>query len=163
MLNIVLVEPEIPYNTGAIGRTCVALGAALHLVGPMGFSIDEKQVRRAGLDYWQHLNYTFYENIVDFTAKHPDIKPFYATTKALNTYAEVSYPAETWIFFGKESAGLPEEMLLPFPERCIRIPMYPQIRSLNLSNSVAIIAYEVARQHGFPSLQATGSLHHLHW
>lgn len=163
MLNIVLLEPEIPFNTGAIGRTCVALGAKLHLIGPMGFTIDEKQVRRAGLDYWQHLNWAYYENYQEFLKQNPDCRPYYATTKALHTYADIQYKTGDWIMFGKESAGIPEEILVAAPERCIRIPMQTSIRSLNLSNSVSIIAFEAMRQLGFENLQQEGQLHRHHW
>lgn len=163
MIHIVLIEPEIPFNTGAIGRSCVALGATLHLVGPLGFSLEEKQLRRAGLDYWQHLQYFVYPDIADFHRRHPNIQPYYATTKALHNYCDVRYREGDYLFFGKESAGLPEDWLLAAPDRCVRIPMFPEIRSLNLSNSVAIIAYEAYRQLGFPGLQEEGELHHHRW
>lgn len=163
MLNIVLLEPEIPANTGNIGRTCVAAGARLHLIEPMGFRITQKEVKRAGLDYWDKLDVTVYDSYSDFLEKNPDAKIYFATTKAKHTYADVSYEEDAYIMFGKESAGIPEEILVEHPEECIRIPMFGEIRSLNLSNSVAIVLYEALRQHGFMNLNSEGELHCLHW
>lgn len=163
MLHIVLLEPEIPANTGNIGRTCVAAGAKLHLIGPMGFQINEKQVRRAGLDYWDKLDYCIYDSYPDFLAKNPGAKIYMATTKARQVYSEVHYEEDCYIMFGKESAGIPEEILVDHEETAVRIPMFGDIRSLNLSNSVAVVLYEALRQHGFENLSRTGHLHHHHW
>ena len=163
MLNIVLHEPEIPANTGNIGRTCCATGTRLHLIGPLGFSLSEKALKRAGMDYWQHLDVTIYDDYNDFISKNPNAKIYYATTKAPNVYTEVSYEPDCYIMFGKESAGIPEEILVDYEETCIRIPMLPDIRSLNLSNSVAICLYEALRQQNFESMQLEGELHRLHW
>ena len=163
MLNIVLLEPEIPANTGNIGRTCVAAGARLHLIEPMGFQINEKQVRRAGLDYWHKLDYRIYDSYRDFVEKNPGIKIYMATTKARHVYSEVSFEDDCYIMFGKESAGIPEEILIEHPEECIRIPMIGETRSLNLSNSVAIVLYEALRQNQFDHMKLEGELHHLHW
>ncbi len=161
-LNIVMVEPEIPQNTGNVARTCAATGARLHLVGPMGFTIDDKKLKRAGLDYWHLLDITYYENLEDFFAKNKG-EFFFFTTKALNTHSFVSYPDNAYLFFGKETKGLPEELLLKNRERCVRIPMIDEARSLNLSNSVAIGVYEALRQWGYPSLQNKGQLHNHNW
>lgn len=163
MLNIVLLEPEIPANTGNIGRTCVAAGARLHLIEPMGFRIGQKEVKRAGLDYWDQLDVTVYDNYDDFLKRNPGAKIYMATTKAEHTYAEVSYEEDAYIMFGKESAGIPEEILVEHPDTCVRIPMFGEIRSLNLSNSVAIVLYEALRQNGFMNLKEAGQLHRLHW
>lgn len=163
MLNIVLLEPEIPANTGNIGRTCVAAGARLHLIEPMGFRISQKEVKRAGLDYWDKLDVTVYDSYSDFLDKNPGVKIYFATTKAKHTYAEVSFEEDSYIMFGKESAGIPEEILVQHPEECIRIPMFGEIRSLNLSNSVAIVLYEALRQNQFMGLNSEGELHRLHW
>ena len=141
MLNIVLYEPEIPANTGNIGRTCVATNTRLHLIEPLGFSLEEKQLKRAGMDYWKELDVTTYVNWQDFCEKNPDAKVYYATTKARHVYSEVNYEADCYIMFGKESAGIPEEILKDNPDTCVRIPMVGETRSLNLSNSVAIVAY----------------------
>jgi len=162
-LNIVLHEPEIPSNTGNIGRTCVATGTRLHLIKPLGFSLDEKAVRRAGMDYWKDLDLSIYEDYQDFIDKNPDAKIYYATTKGQNKYTDVSFPEGAYIMFGKESAGIPEEILIEHPEECIRIPMGHDIRSLNLSNSVAIVTYEALRQQDFGDLEPIGQLHRLHW
>jgi tRNA (cytidine/uridine-2'-O-)-methyltransferase len=163
MINIVLHEPEIPANTGNIGRTCVATGSRLHLIEPLGFSLSEKALKRAGMDYWKDLDVTRYIDYADFLAKHPDAKLFYATTKAQHIYSEVSYEDDCYIMFGKESAGIPEEILKEHPDRCVRIPMMGDIRSLNLSNSVAVVLYEALRQQGFAHMQTQGELHRLHW
>ncbi len=161
-LNIVMVEPEIPQNTGNVARTCAATGARLHLVGPMGFSIDDKKLKRAGLDYWHLLDITYYDNLEDFFAKNSG-EFYFFTTKARHTHSEIAYPDNCYIFFGKETAGLPEELLVKNPERCVRIPMISDARSLNLSNSVAIGVYEVLRQWDFPALLNKGRLHRLNW
>ncbi|MBP3543866.1 MAG: tRNA (uridine(34)/cytosine(34)/5-carboxymethylaminomethyluridine(34)-2'-O)-methyltransferase TrmL [Lachnospiraceae bacterium] len=163
MMNIVLHEPEIPANTGNIGRTCVATGTRLHLIKPLGFRLDEKELKRAGLDYWKKLDVTVYENFQDFLEKNPGAVLFMATTKAKKTYTEVSYPDNAYIMFGKESAGIPEEILVDYEETSVRIPMNEDIRSLNLSNSVAIMLYEALRQHDFAQMQRQGELHRLHW
>lgn len=163
MLNVVLLEPEIPANTGNIGRTCVAAGARLHLIEPMGFQITEKQVRRAGLDYWEKLDVTIYDCYQDFVDRNPGAKIYMATTKAVHTYSEVRYEENCFLMFGKESAGLPEELLIENEENTIRIPMRGEIRSLNLGNSVAIVLYEALRQQGFQELNTEGKLHRLSW
>ena len=165
MVNIVLLEPEMPANTGNIGRTCVATGARLHLIEPMGFKINEKSVKRAGLDYWQHLDVTVYDCFSDFLAKNPDARDrlYMATTKAKHVYSEVAYPEDCYLMFGKESAGIPEEILVDYEDTCIRIPMIESIRSLNLSNSAAIVLYEVLRQQGFRQMELEGELHRLNW
>ncbi|MBR6345350.1 MAG: tRNA (cytidine(34)-2'-O)-methyltransferase [Lachnospiraceae bacterium] len=162
-MNIILHQPEIPANTGNIGRTCVATGTKLHLIEPLGFRIDEKQIKRAGMDYWEKLDYTRYINYEDFLIKNPGAKIWYATTKAEKTYTDVSYSENDFIMFGKESAGIPEEILVENRESCIRIPMLPDIRSLNLSNSAAIVLYEALRQTGFKDLESKGELHRLTW
>lgn len=163
MLNIVLHEPEMPANTGNIGRTCVATGARLHLIEPLGFTINDKMLKRAGLDYWDKLDVTVYNDYEDFLAKNPGAKIYMATTKAHKTYAEVEYEDDCCIMFGKESAGIPENILVNNEDTCIRIPMIGDIRSLNLSNSVAIVAYEALRQHNFKDMRLSGELHKLHW
>lgn len=165
MINIVLHEPEIPANTGNIGRTCVAAGARLHLIEPMGFRISEKEVKRAGLDYWDKLDVSVYDNYADFLKKNPDAagNTFMATTKARHVYTEVGYTPDCYIMFGKESAGIPEEILVAYPERCIRIPMIGEIRSLNLANSAAIVLYEALRQNQFANMNLEGNLHRLTW
>ena len=157
-LNIVLHEPEIPANTGNIGRTCVATGTRLHLIEPLGFHLNEKAIKRAGMDYWNDLDVTTYLDYEDFLKKNPGAKIYYATTKAPRTYTDVSFEDDCFIMFGKESAGIPEEILLDNQATCIRIPMIGDIRSLNLSNSVAIVLYEALRQQGFPELKDEGSL-----
>ncbi len=162
-MHIILHQPEIPANTGNIGRTCVATGTSLHLIEPLGFRLNEKEIKRAGMDYWEHLDVTRYMNFEEFKALHPQAKIWMATTKAKRTYTEVSYGAEDFIMFGKESAGIPEEILVDYEESCIRIPMLSQIRSLNLSNSVAIVLYEALRQQNFSQLQLEGDLHRLQW
>jgi len=164
MLNIVLLEPEIPANTGNIGRTCVATGSALHLIHPLGYLINDKMLRRSGLDYWPRLNVTEYMDINDFYSKVPDTSHiYYATTKAHHRYTDVAFQDGDYIMFGKESAGIPEEILVQHPDDCIRIPMIPNERSLNLSNSVAVVLYEALRQMDFPQLEDTGKLHRLSW
>ena len=163
MLNIVLLEPEIPQNTGNIGRTCVAIGARLHLIEPMGFSVSDKWVRRAGLDYWDQLDVTVYDSYPDFLCKNPGSRLYMATTKARHVYTEPAYEPGCYIMFGRESAGIPEEILVDHEETAIRIPMMGDIRSLNLSNSVAVVAYEVMRQWGFDGFTTEGALHRLEW
>ena len=162
-INIVLHEPEIPQNTGNIARTCAATGAALHLIRPLGFAIDDKKLKRAGLDYWHHLDITYYDGLADFYAKHPDAKVYYFTTKAKHTYTEISYPDPVFIMFGKETKGLPEDLLHEHPEECVRLPMREGLRSLNLSNTVAIAVYEILRQGNFEGLKAAGELTQFSW
>ena len=162
-LNIVLLEPEIPSNTGNIGRTCVATGTRLHLIEPLGFRLNEKAIQRAGMDYWKDLDVTTYLNYEDFLAKNPGAKIYMATTKARQTYAEVQYEEDCYIMFGKESAGIPEEILVQHPDTAIRIPMNENIRSLNLANSVAIVLYEALRQHNFEHMQLQGQLRNFQW
>ncbi len=162
-MNIVLFEPEIPANTGNIGRTCVATGAKLHLIEPLGFRLDEKEIKRAGLDYWKDLDVTVYKNYEEFLEKNPNAKIYMATTKARHVYTEVSYEPDCFIMFGKESAGIPEEILIENKDTAIRIPMIGDIRSLNLSNSVAIVLYEALRQNNFDHMRMFGELHHHTW
>ena len=162
-MNIVLVEPEIPQNTGNIARTCAATGARLHIIKPMGFEIDDKKLKRAGLDYWDKLDITYYDNLEDFFARNPQAMPFYFTTKAPRAYTEVAYPENVYIMFGKESRGLPEELLFANREQCVRIPMRDTLRSLNLSNSVAIAVYEILRQDDFSGLRQDGMLTRFDW
>ena len=165
MFNIVLLEPEMPANTGNIGRTCVATGMRLHLIGPLGFMINDKQIKRAGLDYWKDLDVTIYDDYDDFIRKNPEAvnRIFMATTKAEKAYSDISYKVGDYIMFGKESRGIPEELLVQNREHCIRIPMKEEYRSLNLSNSVAIVAYEAFRQNRFGELENSGHLHRLKW
>ena len=146
-----------------LGRTCVATGTALHLIEPLGFRLDEKSIRRAGMDYWEQLNVTRYINFQEFQEKHPGAKIWYATTKAKRLYTEADFGQDDYMMFGKESAGIPEELLVENEETCIRIPMMEEIRSLNLSNSVAIVLYEALRQNGFTGMQTEGELHRLSW
>ncbi len=162
-MHIILHQPEIPANTGNIGRTCVATGTSLHLIEPLGFRLDEKSIKRAGMDYWEHLDVTRYMNYQEFKQMHPQAKIWMATTKAKRVYTEVSYSPDDYIMFGKESGGIPEEILVENEETCIRIPMLEQIRSLNLSNSVAIVLYEALRQNHFRDMQTEGELHRLQW
>lgn len=162
-INIVLVEPEIPQNTGNIARTCAATGASLHLVKPLGFEIDDRKLKRAGLDYWDKLDITYYENLDDFFAKNPDADFYCFTTKARHVYSDISYPKRVFLMFGKETKGLPEELLFANPDRCVRIPMRNTLRSLNLSNSAAIAVYEVFRQRGFEGLRPDGELTKYRW
>lgn len=153
MIHIVLVEPEIPQNTGNISRTCAVVGAQLHLIEPLGFSIDEKHVKRAGLDYWDKLQLFTYPSLDDFFAKHPDGKFWYFSTKAAKRHTDVTYEEDCYLFFGKETRGLPEEIVYGNPDRAVRIPMRDELRSLNLSNSVAVAVYEVLRQRDFAGLR----------
>ena len=162
-LNIVLFEPEIPANTGNIGRTCVATGTRLHLIEPLGFRLNEKSIKRAGMDYWEHLDVTRYINFEEFLEKNPDAKIYMATTKGQHVYTEVNYEPDCYIMFGKESAGIPEEILVKHPDNCIRIPMLSEIRSLNLSNSVAVVLYEALRQNQFASMKLEGKLTKYEW
>ncbi len=169
-LNIVLVEPEIPQNTGNIARTCAVTGAALHLIGPMGFPLDDKKLRHAGLDYWPFLTLSYYDSLSQFFEKNTGNLPgsdlpgfFFFTTKAQKRHCDVVYPENCYLFFGRESAGLPEKLLFAHPETCVRIPMMDQMRSLNLSNSVAVGVYEVLRQWDFPELQCSGQLREFDW
>ncbi len=177
MINIVLHEPEIPFNTGAVGRTCVATDSKLHMIEPFGFVLSDKYIKRSGMDYWAKLDLATYVDYEDFLGKHPEIafgapgvtgteaqpRMFFATTKARQTHADVSFGPNDYIMFGKESAGIPEEILVEHPESCIRIPMWGDIRSLNLSNSVAVILYEALRQNNFEELSRKGNLHRLSW
>ena len=162
-LNIVLFEPEIPANTGNIGRTCVATGTRLHLIEPLGFRLNEKSIKRAGMDYWEHLDVTRYMNFEEFLEKNPGAKIYMATTKGQHVYTEVNYEPDCYIMFGKESAGIPEEILVEHPDNCIRIPMLSEIRSLNLSNSVAVVLYEALRQNNFESMKLEGQLTKYEW
>ena len=162
-MNIILHEPEIPANTGNIGRTCVATGTSLHLIKPLGFDVSDKAVRRSGLDYWKFLDLHVYENFEDFKIKNPAAKIFMATTKAKKAYTEIRYKENDFIMFGKESAGIPEEILLDYETTSVRIPMIGEIRSLNLSNSVAVMLYEALRQQDFLGMKMKGNLHRLKW
>jgi len=162
-LNIVLVEPEIPQNTGNIVRTCAATGAILHLVGPLGFSIEDKYLKRAGLDYWDDAEIKYYDSLDQFISKFGCSKFYYSTTKAINKYSDVQFEDNCFVLFGKETAGLPENLLKENKENCIRIPMKEGIRSLNLSNSVAIVVYEVLRQQNFLNLETQGHLAKYEW
>lgn len=163
IMHIILHQPEIPANTGNIGRTCVATGTSLHLIEPLGFRLNEKEIRRAGMDYWEHLDVRRYVNFSEFLEKNPGAKIWMATTKAKKTYTDVEFAENDYIMFGKESAGIPEEILVDYEETCIRIPMLGQIRSLNLSNAAAIVLYEALRQNHFSGMQREGELHRLHW
>lgn len=163
MLNIVLHEPEIPANTGNIGRTCVATNTRLHLIEPLGFRLNEKNLKRAGMDYWDKLDVTTYIDYDDFIRRNPDAKIYMATTKAPKAYTDVEYEPDCYIMFGKESAGIPEEILKANPDTCVRIPMIGETRSLNLSNSVAIVLYEALRQNHFDHMKLEGQLHRLKW
>lgn len=162
-MNIVLLEPEVPANTGNIGRTCVATDTTLHLIEPLGFQINDKMLKRAGLDYWDKLDVRIYKSYEDFLEKNPGAKIYMATTKARKNYCEVTYEPDCYIMFGKESAGIPEEILVQHKDTAIRIPMTQDIRSLNLSNSVAIVLYEALRQNHFSNMQLLGNLHRLSW
>ena len=163
MMNVVLLEPEMPSNTGNIGRTCVATGTRLHLIEPLGFSLSEKALKRAGMDYWKDLDVTTYVDWEDFLEKNPGAKIYYATTKGRHVYSDAHFEPDCYIMFGKESAGIPEEILLKNQEHCVRIPMINDIRSLNLSNSVAVILYEALRQQNFSHMQLEGQLTKYHW
>ncbi len=163
MINIVLISPQIPQNTGNIARTCAATGARLHLVRPMGFEVDDKKLKRAGLDYWYDLDITYYENIDEFYRENSDGNFFYLTTKAKKIYSDCELTGEVYLVFGREDKGLPEELLLQNRENCIRLPMASTARSLNLSNAVAIVVYESLRQQGFEGLQTEGQLHFNKW
>lgn len=162
-MNIVLFEPEIPENTGNIGRTCVATGTRLHLIEPLGFRLNEKSIRRAGLDYWKDLDVTTYIDYQDFRKKNPGAKIYMATTKGRRIYTEVEYEPDCFIMFGKESAGIPEEILVKNEETAVRIPMIGGIRSLNLGNSAAVVLYEALRQNGFESMKTQGELTGYRW
>lgn len=162
-IHIVLHEPEIPQNTGNIARTCAATGASLHLIRPLGFAIDDKKLKRAGLDYWHLLDISYYDSLEDFFQRHPDAAFYCFSTKAKHCYTEVTYPTPVYLIFGKETRGLPEPFLHRHPEQCVRIPMRNGLRSLNLSNSVAIAVYEVLRQTNFEGLKTAGSLTEFAW
>jgi tRNA (cytidine/uridine-2'-O-)-methyltransferase len=162
-MNIVLLEPEIPFNTGNIGRTCVATNSSLHLIKPLGFSLDEKQIKRSGLDYWKQLDLHVYDSYQDFLEKNSFPKVIMATTKARKTYTDIAYKADDFIMFGKESAGIPESILKDNKEYCVRIPMVKNTRSVNLSNAVAIVLFEALRQQDFFGLACEGELHHSKW
>lgn len=161
-LNIVLVEPRIPQNTGNVARTCAATGARLHLVGPMGFTIDDKKLKRAGLDYWHLLDITYYKDLDEFFTKNQG-PYYYFTTKAPARYSDVAYPDGAYLVFGREDAGLPEDLLYHNQSSCVRLPMRSQARSLNLSNTVAIAVYEALRQWDFPELLEHGQLRNYEW
>ncbi len=163
MVNIVLLEPEQGGNVGNIGRTCLAIGAKLHLIEPLGFRLTDREIKRAGMDYWYQVDVTRYDDFDDFMNRNPGAHIYMATTKSRQTYTEVTYEDNCYIMFGKESAGIPEEILLEHKPDCIRIPMLPDIRSLNLANSVAIVSYEAMRQQNFQQFQLQGQLHHYEW
>lgn len=162
-IHIVLHQPEIPQNTGNIARTCAATGASLHLIRPLGFTVDDRKLKRAGLDYWDKLDITYYDDEAAFFRAHPEATVWLFSTKAPRAYTDVTYPDDTWLMFGRESAGLPEELLRRHPDTCLRIPMLPHLRSLNLSNSVAVAVYEVLRQGGFSGLDAAGEPRTFQW
>lgn len=162
-LNIVLMQPQIPQNTGNIARTCAATGARLHLVKPMGFTVDDKKLKRAGLDYWHLLDITYYESTEEFFEKNKGGSFFYLTTKGRKLYSDISYPDGAYIIFGREDAGIPEEILVKNPDTCLRLPMRSEARSLNLSNTVAIVTYEVLRKWNFPDLLCEGQLTKYNW
>ncbi|MFI3212502.1 MAG: tRNA (uridine(34)/cytosine(34)/5-carboxymethylaminomethyluridine(34)-2'-O)-methyltransferase TrmL [Eubacteriales bacterium] len=162
-MNIILHQPEIPANTGNIGRTCVATNTSLHLIEPLGFRLNEKSIKRAGMDYWEHLDVHRYVNFEEFLEKNPNAKIWMASTKAKHVHSEVEFGEDDFIMFGKESAGIPEEILVEYEESCIRIPMLDKVRSLNLSNSVAIVLYEALRQGNYKQMKLEGELHTLQW
>lgn len=162
-MNIVLHQPEIPANTGNIGRTCVATGSTLHLIEPLGFRLTGKELKRAGMDYWEHLDVRRYMNFEEFLEKNPNARIWMATTKASKVYTDAVFAPDDYIMFGKESAGIPEDILVNHKDTCIRIPMLPEVRSLNLANSVSIVLYEALRQTNFAGMQMEGQLHHLTW
>lgn len=163
VFNIVLHQPEIPQNTGNIGRTCAATGTRLHLIEPLGFQINEKALKRAGMDYWQEVDVSTYVDYEEFLEKNQGAAVYYATTKGRQLYSDVRYEPGCYLMFGKESGGIPEEILKAHPDRCIRIPMLGQTRSLNLSNAAAIVLYEALRQRQFPDMKLEGELHRLSW
>ncbi|HIT86265.1 MAG TPA: tRNA (uridine(34)/cytosine(34)/5-carboxymethylaminomethyluridine(34)-2'-O)-methyltransferase TrmL [Candidatus Coprocola pullicola] len=162
-MNIVLLEPEIPQNAGNIARTCAATGSRLHMIKPFGFSVEDKYLKRAGLDYWKLLDIDYYENFEDFLQKNENPTIFMATTKSKKVYTQVQYQQDSYIMFGKESAGIAEEILLKYPQTAVRIPMLEQARSLNLSNAVAVVLYEALRQQNFEGLLKQGQLHRHTW
>lgn len=162
-INVILCEPEIPQNTGNIARTCAATGASLHLIRPLGFEIDDKKLKRAGLDYWDKLDISYYDGLNDFFAKHSGMTVYYFSTKAKRKYTDVKYSDDVWIMFGKETRGLPEELLFANPDTCVRIPMRDDLRSLNLSNAVAVAVYEVLRQWDFENMRDVGELTKFTW
>ncbi len=162
-IHVVLHQPEIPQNTGNIARTCAATGASLHLIHPLGFRLDDRKMKRAGLDYWDKLDVHEYDSLEDFFRPHPEVPVYFYTTKARRRHTDVAYPEEVFLMFGKESAGLPEALLAAHPDTCVRIPMRNHLRSLNLSNSVAVAVYEVLRQYNFEGLQTEGQLHTMTW
>lgn len=162
-MNVVLYEPEMPANTGNIGRTCVATNTRLHLIEPLGFKLSEKHLIRAGLDYWDKLDVTVYSDYRDFLDRNPGAKIYMATTKAETVYTDVRYEPDCFLMFGPESRGIPEEILVENRDACVRIPMWGDIRSLNLSNSVAVLLYEALRQNGFKKMTLAGQLHRLSW
>ena len=163
MLNIVLVEPEIPQNTGNIARTCAATGCALHLIKPLGFEISDKYLKRAGLDYWHLVHVHIYENLDELFAKYPNGRFYYFTTKARKRHSDAEYKAGDFLVFGKETKGLDEELLMSHPDECVRIPMIGEARSLNLSNAAAVAVYEALRQNDFGRLETKGELHEHKW
>ncbi|MEF9954349.1 MAG: tRNA (cytidine(34)-2'-O)-methyltransferase [Clostridium sp.] len=162
-MNIVLYEPEMPANTGNIGRSCVATHTRLHLIEPLGFRLSDKEIKRAGLDYWPHLDVTVYSDYQDFLSRNPGAKIYMATTKAPNVYTDVQYEPDCYIMFGPESRGIPEDILVDQPDHCVRIPMWGETRSLNLSNSVSVILYEALRQNGFEKMTMEGHLRNYDW
>lgn len=162
-INIALIEPEIPQNTGNIARTCAATGASLHLVEPMGFKVDDRKLKRAGLDYWHQLDITYYSCLDEFLEKTKDEQLYFFTTKAKQSYTDVIYPKRVFLVFGKETAGLPEDLLYANPDRCVRLPMRENLRSLNLSNTAAVAVYEALRQRDFAGLQTEGQLRNYKW
>lgn len=162
-MNIVLYEPEMPANTGNIGRSCVATHTRLHLIEPLGFRLSDKEIKRAGLDYWPHLDVTIYSDYQDFLDKNPDARIYMATTKAPNVYTDVEYAPDCYIMFGPESRGIPEKILAKNQDNCVRIPMWGETRSLNLSNSVSVILYEALRQNGFEKMTMQGQLNNYDW
>ena len=162
-MNIVVYEPEMPMNTGNIGRSCVATKTKLHLIEPLGFRLSDREIKRAGLDYWPHLDVTVYSDYRDFLDRNPGAKIYMATTKAPNVYSDVKYEPDCYIMFGPESRGIPEEILVENQETCVRIPMWGETRSLNLSNSVAVILYEALRQNGFEQMTMEGHLRNFDW
>lgn len=162
-LNIVLVEPQIPQNTGNIARTCAVTGAALHLIKPMGFTVTDKHLKRAGLDYWDKLDITYYDGLDDFFSKNNNGKFYFFTTKGRNIHSDVSYEGKVYLIFGREDKGLPEELLFEHKKNCLRIPMRNTLRSLNLSNSVAVAVYEALRQNDYNELETKGELTKFRW